>query len=317
LHIFIKQNPEPVAVMKNKSLSSKDSVLGGPERIKPEKTSEAAKSNSIVEVAIWSEGSELPSQDQIAEEVAVALVYNGISHVVMMVSPIELEAFALGFSLSEGIINNADELYSCNIQSKPDGLEVSLQISNQRFAQLKDKRRNLVGRTGCGICGAESLQQVRLPSKKIDTNFLLSHEAINRATLSLNQHQPLQNLTGAYHGVAWCDLEGNILELCEDIGRHNALDKLIGKLSLVGTLSREMQGFLLISSRASYEMLQKAAMLDMAIVVAVSAPTAMAIDIAKQTGITLIGFSRKDRHVSYANDWRINSEQPNLNSKDK
>lgn len=265
----------------------------------------ASSSTSTVSVEVWKDRATSSAQDHVAQEVAVALVYNGISHVVMMASPIELDAFALGFSLSEGIISSRDEMYSCDIQTKEGGLEAALQIPNQCFARLKDRRRNLLGRTGCGICGAESLQQIRLPIKSVSADFSLSHQAIINATLAFEPHQPLQALTGAYHGAAWCDLDGNISYLCEDVGRHNALDKLIGKLSMADKLGQDMQGFLLMSSRASHEILQKAAMAGIGIVVAVSAPTSLAIDIAKQAGITLVGFSRAERHVCYANDWRL------------
>ena len=247
--------------------------------------------------------------DCVARETAVALVYNGVSHAVMMATPLDLEAFALGFSLSEGIVNSAGDIYECAIDEVELGIEVALTISSQCFTKLKDKRRNLSGRTGCGICGAESLQQVRLPIAPVVAENSISHVAIDRATRALVDHQPLQTLTGALHAAAWCDVDGQLVQVCEDVGRHNALDKLIGLLwqqqsggqkGLAGQV-----GWLLISSRASYEILQKSAMVNIAIVVAISAPTSLAIEIAEQAGITLIGFSRENRHIVYTNAHRL------------
>ena len=247
--------------------------------------------------------------DCVAKETAVALVYNGVSHAVMMATPLDLEAFALGFSLSEGIVNSAEDIYDCCIDEVELGIEVALTISSQCFTKLKDKRRNLSGRTGCGICGAESLQQVRLPIAPVVAENSISHVAIDRATRALVDHQPLQTLTGALHAAAWCDVDGQLVQVCEDVGRHNALDKLIGLLwqqqsggqkGLAGQV-----GWLLISSRACYEILQKSAMVNIAIVVAISAPTSLAIEIAEQAGITLIGFSRENRHIVYTNAHRL------------
>jgi len=247
--------------------------------------------------------------DNIATETAVALVYNGVSHVVMMASPMNLEVFALGFSLTEGIVDSAEDIYEVQIEPVEEGIEVLLSISNRCFIKLKDRRRNLSGRTGCGLCGAESLQQVRLPVSKVVADFAISHRAIDRATRDFSNHQPLLGLTGAVHGAAWCNVEGEILQVCEDVGRHNALDKLIGLLCQNKITSQaglmHQQGFLLISSRASYEILQKSAMANIGIIAALSAPTSLAIDIANQADITLIGFSREDRHVAYTSTQRL------------
>ena len=266
-------------------------------------------------VVVWSKDVIRAEEDFIVEEVPVALVYNGVSQVVMMVSPLALEAFALGFSLTEGIIDRPDDIYTIDIVEQENGIEIRLMISNRCFSQLKDRRRNLMGRSGCGICGAESLEQVRLSSEVVSAEFRLSHAAINKATSDLVAHQPLQELTGGVHGAAWCDDHGNIVLITEDVGRHNALDKLIGSLwpgstgteqSTINVL--QQPGFLLISSRASYEIVQKAAKAGIAVVVAVSAPTSLAIEIANEKGITLVGFSRFDRHVVYTNCQRLNAD---------
>ena len=252
-------------------------------------------------VKIWSDQSINQKSDAIAEEVPIALVYNDVSHAVMMGTPTDLEAFAIGFSLSEGIIGKKDDIYDIKCASGLDGVEVGLTISNQRFAELKERRRSLTGRTGCGICGSESLKQVRLKAKPVTNHFDVSHEAVNQAVEQLSTKQPLQNSTGAVHGAAWCNRHGNILEICEDVGRHNALDKLIGVLAQKDLLQDDYlsNGFMLVSSRASYEMVQKTAMVNASVLVAVSAATTMAIDLAQQLGVTLVGFARKNRHVTY------------------
>ena len=242
-------------------------------------------------------------KDKIAEETAVALVYNDLSHAVMMVSPTDLEAFAIGFSFTEGIIDSSTDIYDLQLIPGALGIEVKISISNQCFALLKDRRRSLTGRTGCGICGAESLQQIRLPVKPVAGDCVISHAAIQHATLALSDNQPIQSVTGAVHGAAWCDADGTIMQLCEDVGRHNALDKLVGRICQEGVSTTA--GFLLISSRASYEIVQKAAMAGMSVVVAVSAPTTMALEVAQQANICLVGFSRAGRHVVYTNSQRL------------
>ena len=241
--------------------------------------------------------------DSVAEEIPVALVFNDISHAVMMVSPSELDFFAIGFSLTEGIIKQPDDIYDLQVSTGDAGIEVKITLSNQCFTQLKDRRRSMSGRTGCGVCGAESLEQIRLPVPSVKSDSIVSHDALQKATMSLADFQPLQAVTGAVHGAAWFDPKGKMLQICEDVGRHNALDKLIGCLSKEKLLGEP--GFLLLSSRASYEMVQKAAMAGIAIVVAVSAPTTMAIDIAQKASISLVGFSRDGRHVVYSNHQRL------------
>lgn len=252
-------------------------------------------------VDVWTGQSVDRKQDFIAEEVPIALVYNDVSHVVMMATPTQLEAFALGFSLSEGIVSTSKEIYDIRIQQLPEGIEVSITISSQRFSELKERRRSLSGRTGCGICGAESLQQVRLLAAPVTSHCEPSPEAINYAITALGTRQELQAATGAVHGAAWCNIDGELVEVCEDVGRHNALDKLIGILAQNKLLEIENlnRGFILVSSRASYEMVQKTAMINASVLVAVSAATTMAIDVARQVGVTLIGFARENRHVNY------------------
>ena len=265
---------------------------------------QAPKTSVSREVQFWSQDTLVTKTDEIAQEVAVALVYNGISHVVMMTSPRDLKELALGFSLSEGIIQHPHEIRDINITHQPLGIEVNIEIAPGPMTALKQQRRNMTGRTGCGLCGAESLAQAVRPLTKVDVNLAnnIGHKAIQSAVNNLNKHQPLQQLTGAEHGAAWCDTEGKILMVKEDVGRHNALDKLIGALYHQEKNTQPVdlsQGFALISSRASYEMVTKASHAGISLLVAVSAPTAMAIELAKQTNITLIGFARHGRHTIY------------------
>lgn len=243
----------------------------------------------------------IPVVDDIACEVPVAMIYNGISHVVMMASPNDLVDFAYGFSLSEGIVAEPAEILDIDFRYHPDeldtGIELHLSITSRRMAQLKQQRRNLTGRTGCGLCGAESLQQAMRPVSQVPPAALPDIAAVELAVTTLTEQQPLQHQTGAFHGAAWCDSEGNILVIREDVGRHNALDKLLG--ALLSTTWERRGGFVLISSRASYEMVQKTSHCGIATLVAVSAPTTLAIKVARQAGLNLIGFARPGRHAIY------------------
>lgn len=256
-----------------------------------------------VPVSNWKTGAHSTRDDEVVVEVPVALTYNKRSHVVMMVTPNALEDFALGFSLTEGIIDRPSDILDISIIDRDRGLEVAMTVPRECFTRLEDQRRNLVGRTGCGLCGAESLEQaVRMPPV-VASQATVTPAALQSAISSLNKHQPLQLATGAVHGAAWCDTRGNIVALREDIGRHNALDKLIGHLCRTGFESDS--GFVLVSSRASYEMVLKAASVGMEILVAVSAPTTLALDFAHRSGVTLVGFARPGRHNVYTFESRI------------
>jgi len=241
-----------------------------------------------------------PGQDRVAEEVPVAMVYNGVSHAVMMASPCNLEDFALGFSISEGILEKSEQLFSIEIKPTPDGVEIDMHIAGDCYARLREQRRNMVGRTGCGLCGTESLAHVARAIARVSAQPLPADDAVQAALHSLKNHQPLQLQTGATHGAAWCDSRGQIVQAREDVGRHNALDKLIGARLREGGDQAFDTGFALISSRASFEMVQKSASVGISTLVAVSAPTALAIREARESGMNLIGFARPGRHVIYA-----------------
>lgn len=238
--------------------------------------------------------------DLVAEEVPVAMVYNGISHAVMMASPCDLEDFALGFSLTEGILNRPDQLFCMDVKTVEAGISIEMDIAGDCFARLREQRRNMTGRTGCGLCGTESLSQAMRPIPRVPENPVPDGESVQRALRNFRNYQPLLSMTGATHGAAWCDSQGRIQHAREDVGRHNALDKLIGaRVRDRGNKAFE-EGFALISSRASFEMVQKSAGVSITCLVAVSAATGLATREARKAGMTLIGFARPGRHVIYA-----------------
>lgn len=250
------------------------------------------------------------TSDEVIEEVPVALVYNGISHAVMLASPADLADFALGFSLSEGILGSAAELYDLEIRPGCDGISVEMTIAASRFMALKEKRRSLAGRSGCGLCGVESLAGVtRLPEQRPNMpDWSLSMQAIEAGLRQLPHWQPLRQSTGSAHGAAWADRQGNIQLLREDVGRHNALDKLVG--ALAHSELDQTDGFALVTSRASYEMVQKTASAGISVLLALSAPTALAIRQAQAAGILLIGFARPGQWVAYSHGQRLGAAPP-------
>ena len=239
--------------------------------------------------------------DRVAEELPVALVFNGISHAVMMVTPRELQPFALGFALTEGLVAQGSDVFDIEVHDHERSFEVEITIASQEFVQLKQQRRSMAGRSGCGVCGIESLELLDLKPARIDAAPLHDdatlQPAIARAAAELGQHQELMRATGGVHAAAWCDAGGAVLRVCEDVGRHNALDKLIGHLALEGVDMRS--GFVFMSSRASYELVRKAARMNIPMLATISAPSTLAIDIATEAGIKLVSFCRQDGCVEY------------------
>jgi FdhD protein len=236
--------------------------------------------------------------EAVAAEVPVALVYNGVSHVVMMATPQDLADFALGFSLSEGILRRPGELGDLEIVEDANGIEVRMTIDKLRFAKLAERRRNLTGRTGCGICGLDSLEAVLRPLPALAAQPTPSLDSVRRALAALPEAQRINRETHSIHAAAWADREGELLLLREDVGRHNALDKLIGAMA-----QAEMDpaaGFVLITSRCSVEMVQKAVTLGMPCLVAISAPTTLALRLASEAGLTLIALARADSLTIYS-----------------
>lgn len=251
---------------------------------------------------VWTGEGQAQSTDWVAEECPVAFEYNGISHVVMMATPRDLEDFALGFSLTEGILSAPEQLLDAEISGREQGIVVSLTIVAERFMALKHKRRNLTGQTGCGLCGAESLDQAVSPPRVVVSQQVFTHAAIQRALSDFHRWQALRQCTGAVHGAAWCDPDGTILLVREDVGRHNALDKLLGALRRQRDIR---EGFVVVTSRASYEMVTKTANLGVPLLAAVSAPTSFAIDMAEACGLTLVGFVQPGRHAVYTYQQRL------------
>lgn len=250
--------------------------------------------------------------DLLAQEVPVALVYNGISHVVMMASPCDLELFALGFSLSEGIIRSPADIYGIDIEPGCQGISVQIELSSRCFAALKARRRTLAGRTGCGICGTEQLAEIyrELPWLPVTQRFSLP--MMDSALAALRAVQEIGNLTGCTHAAVWLSPEGELLGGCEDIGRHVALDKLLG----LRARHQWQHGVLLVSSRASYEMVQKAAMCGVEIVFAVSAATTLARQTALQCGLTLVAFTRPGRAMVLTHPERLSDDRLPLSFRD-
>jgi FdhD protein len=229
----------------------------------------------------------------VAEEQPVALEYNGISHAVMLATPADLEDFALGFSITEGLIEEPGDLLDIEPDETDEGLVLRLRISARCEMQLKQRRRFMAGRTGCGLCGADSLDQVRRTDIARVQPRALRPESVERAMDELAQAQVLQALTGGVHAAAWCDADGALQLLREDVGRHNALDKLVGAMRRLRIDPRA--GFIAVTSRASFEMVQKAAVAGAGLLVCVSAPTGLAVRMAADVGLTLAGFARKGR----------------------
>lgn len=240
--------------------------------------------------------------EQIAEEAPIALVYNGVPHVVVMASPANLEDLALGFSLSEGVIESAAELGGMEIVPEQTGYSIYLSVPPERVEVIAQRRRNMTARTGCGVCGAETIEQAMRDVPKVIGVLRVTRRAIVDAMKQLPSLQTLNAATGATHAAAWAALDGQLQLVREDVGRHNALDKLIGALAAGGT--NTAQGFAVITSRASYEMVQKAAMAGIGLLAAVSAPTALAVRIARESGVTLAGFVRGERCMVYADEGR-------------
>lgn len=245
--------------------------------------------------------------DRIAAEVPVALTYNRTSHVVMMATPADLEDFGLGFSLTEGLIGSPSDLLATRVIPRPGGLELAMTITPEWYDKLATHRRNMAGRTGCGLCGAENIEQALRHPRPVGKSLSVTHEGLQRALAGLDRQQPLQAETGAAHGAAWCAPHGEIRQLREDVGRHNALDKLIGSLLRAGLECAA--GFALVSSRASYEMVYKAAAVGIELLVAVSAPTTLAVEFAQRCGVTLVGFARPGRHNVYTFSDRITDRE--------
>jgi FdhD protein len=260
-------------------------------------------SYQVSSVERWRGSVSESQEDCIAEEAPIALIYNGEPHAVMLATPLDLEDFALGFTLTENIVASPHEVESVRVYQRSEGIEVRLRIPAARCESAAEKGRNLAGRTGCGLCGARTLQQAMRRPAPVGQGVQVSSQELIRVLAELSDHQRLNRITGAVHAAAWAVPGQGIQMVREDIGRHNALDKLIG-----GLARRSIDfggGFVVVTSRASYEMVQKCATVGITLLAAISAPTGLAVRLAEDTGVTLIGFARGDNHVVYANPQRL------------
>jgi len=274
----------------------------------PGATALSAGADTLKQVSVLRcrDGAVSDSQDWLAVELPVGLEYNGISHAVMLASPADLEDFALGFSLSEGIVASSSEFYGCEVEQRDEGRLVHIEIASERFAALKQRRRNLAGRTGCGLCGTEALEQVARELAPVLNARAVAPSVLVAGMRAMQLRQPLQQHSGATHAAAWIDEAGQVACVREDVGRHNALDKLIG--ALAKQKADFSRGALLLTSRASYEMVQKAATMGIGTIAAISAPTSFAVELADRYGVALIGFMRDTSYVVYTHSERFKAE---------
>jgi FdhD protein len=256
----------------------------------------------------WDDGTVREQLETVAEETPVAMVYNGIPHAVMMATPQDLEDFALGFSLTEELIASPAELQRVELVRYSQGIEIQTLVAPEREAEIAERTRRLTGRTGCGICGADSVGSVLKTLHPVNSSATIRERAVRSAMQALAGHQTLNAAAGAVHAAGWATLDGTVDLVREDVGRHNALDKLIGALVRRGT--DPGSGFVLVTSRASFEMVQKTTWLGAPLMAAVSGPTGLAVRIAQQTGLTLVGFARGSRLTVYTHPDRLVAEAP-------
>lgn len=238
----------------------------------------------------------------VAEEVAIAMVYDGSTHAVLMATPADLHDFALGFSLTEGVIDHPDDLVDLDVVEQPGGLELRMWLAGARAQDFRNRRRALIGPTGCGLCGVESLAQASRPPLRVHASPAFSPGDLSLA-IALLDGQPLGALTRSVHAAGFWTAKAGLVAVREDVGRHNALDKLAGALLAAGEPAGE--GMLLLTSRVSVEMVQKAARMGVGVLAALSAPTALALRVADAAGITLAAIARRDGFEVFTHPRRL------------
>jgi FdhD protein len=244
----------------------------------------------------------------VPEETPIALTYNGSTHAVMMASPSDLEDFALGFSLSEGIVSDPADLLSMEVVEHDLGCEIRMWLSDGCGSSYRTRRRALAGPVGCGLCGVESLAEATRPVEPVTGSLRLQPSAIKAAMADLSQAQRLNREARAIHAAAFWRPEEGVIAIREDVGRHNALDKLAGALASASEPCSD--GIVLLTSRVSVEMVQKTARMGAPILVAISAPTALAVRVAESCGITLVAVARGDAFEVFTHPNRIDLLQP-------
>ena len=255
-------------------------------------------------VSRWRNGASHAFADQLAVETPIAFVYNCEPYAVMMASPENLEDFAYGFSLSEGIIENAREILAIDQTRKGPGISLGIEIPPHRAAPLIERARNMAGRTGCGICGIAEMEQVMRALPVLPESSPVMAAAIDKAISALPAHQTYNRQSGAVHAAGFASADGALLMVREDVGRHNALDKLIGAIVHEGRHA-PANGMVVITSRCSMEMVQKTIRLGCPVLVAVSAPTSLAIQMAEEHGLSIAAFARGDGFNMYTHPERI------------
>lgn len=251
----------------------------------------------------WEDGKPSEREEQIVEETPVAIVYNQIPHVVMMATPADLEDFTLGFSLTEELIQSPQDLERVVVERYSRGVEVRATVSERCAAAISERTRRLTGRTGCGICGADSVDAVLKQIHPVTSTGPIAVSAVQRALEAVAANQPLNAAAGAVHAAAWAGSDGSLMLLREDVGRHNALDKLVG--AAVAAKVTPSSGFVVVTSRASFEMVQKATVLGAPLLAAISGPTGLAVRVARESGLTLVGFARGGRLTVYTHPERL------------
>jgi len=256
-----------------------------------------------VPCAIWRAAGVTEGERAIPEETAIAFTFNTASYAVMMATPQDLEDFAVGFALTEGVVSSLDAIDTIEVVEEEMGIELRVWLKAKDAAEFLGRRRKMAGPTGCGLCGIESLIEAMRPPPQVGKGSVLTPNQIMTAVNSLFPRQDLNRETRAVHAAGFWDPERNLVAVREDVGRHNALDKLAGALAKDGATAE--QGLVVLTSRVSVEMVQKSAAIGAPIIAAVSAPTALAVRMADACGMTLVAIARKDGFEVFTHPHRI------------